>query len=146
MMAAVRSKDTKLELAFRRRLFGMGFRFRLHQKDLPGTPDLVFPKYSAVVFIHGCYWHYHGCHLSGLPQTRRAWWKQKLTGNWKRDKVNHKQLKVMGWRILTIWECSFRRAGVNREMQLDSLAQTARAFLLSNKLDQEIPRKNVEQT
>src|SRR5438876_2135260 len=140
MMSAVRSKDTKLELAFRRRLFAMGFRFRLHRKELPGTPDMVFPKYSAVIFVHGCYWHQHGCHLSGLPRTRRAWWRKKLTGNWERDITNHHELARLGWRILTIWECSFRKTGINREHMLDVLAERARDFLWSNKRHLEIPR------
>lgn len=138
-MSAVRSKDTKLELAFRRRLFAMGFRFRLHRKDLPGTPDLVFPKYSAIIFIHGCYWHYHGCHLSGLPQTRRAWWRTKLKGNSQRDKNNLEQLKNMGWRILIIWECSFRKGGVDREQRLDGLAVKVSKFLCSKRRYHEIP-------
>jgi DNA mismatch endonuclease (patch repair protein) len=140
MMSAVRSKNTKLELAFRQRLFAMGFRFRLHRRGLPGTPDMVFPKYSAVIFIHGCYWHQHGCHLSTLPQTRRAWWRKKLNGNRQRDQKNGEQLKQMGWRIMTIWECSFRRPGIDREKELDTLAGKAQDFLLSNKRLVEIPR------
>src|SRR5436189_3109779 len=100
MMSAVRSKNTKLELAFRRRLFAMGFRFRLHKKGLPGTPDMVFPKYSAIIFIHGCFWHHHGCYLSALPRTRRSWWAEKLKGNWLRDRANSDQLRRMGWRVL----------------------------------------------
>jgi DNA mismatch endonuclease (patch repair protein) len=144
-MSAVRSKDTKLELAFRRRLFAMGLRFRLHRKGLPGTPDMVFPKYSTAIFIHGCYWHRHGCHLSGLPQTRRAWWRKKLGGNWQRDKNNRYQLMSMGWRVLTIWECSFRKAGLDRERMLDTLALKAREFLWSNKPHLEIPRTRFDQ-
>jgi len=139
-MSAVRAKNTRPELAFRRRLFAMGFRFRLHRKGLPGTPDMIFPKYSAIIFVHGCFWHHHGCHLSELPQTRRAWWREKLRGNWQRDKNNCQQLKRMGWRTMTIWECSFRRAGINREHMLDTLADKASAFLLSNKRFVEIPR------
>lgn len=133
MMSAVRSKDTKLELAFRRRLFAMGFRFRLHRKGLPGTPDMVFPKYSAVIFIHGCYWHQHSCHLSALPQTRRAWWRKKLMGNRMRDEKNLEELQRLGWRVLTIWECSFRSTGLNREHMLDVMARRAQVFLLSKR-------------
>ena len=141
MMSAVRAKNTKLELAFRRRLFAMGLRYRLHQKGLPGTPDMVFPKYSAIIFIHSCFWHHHGCHLSKLPQTRRAWWREKLKGNWLRDRRNTDQLTGMGWRIMTIWECSFRRSGLNREQKLDRLSHKAHDFLLSNKRSVEIPRR-----
>jgi DNA mismatch endonuclease (patch repair protein) len=138
-MSAVRSKNTKPEMAFRRRLFAMGFRFRLHRKGLPGTPDMIFPKHSAVIFIHGCYWHQHGCHLSDLPQTRRAWWRAKLTGNRLRDEKNCQELKHLGWRVLTIWECSFRKAGINRERKLDALAAQASGFLLSRKRNLHIP-------
>jgi DNA mismatch endonuclease (patch repair protein) len=141
MMAAVRAKNTRLELAFRRRLFAMGFRFRLHRKSLPGKPDMIFPKHSAIILIHGCFWHYHGCHLSQLPQTRRRWWREKLEGNSERDKTVLCQLKCLGWRILTIWECSFRRPGTDRELALDSLALRARDFLLSDKRSLQIPRR-----
>jgi len=141
MMSAVRSRNTKLELAFRRRLFAMGFRFRLHRKGLPGTPDMIFPKYSAIIFVHGCFWHHHGCHLSELPRTRRAWWREKLQGNRLRDRKSSDQLKRMGWRIMTIWECSFRRPGMDREQKLDTLADKANDFLLSNKRFVEIPRR-----
>lgn len=140
MMSAVRSKNTKLELAFRRRLFAKGFRFRLYRKELPGTPDMVFPKHSAVIFIHSCFWHYHGCHLSDLPQTRREWWREKLESNWLRDRMVYRQLRRMGWRVLTIWECSFRKKALNRERALDSLAERAQDFLFSNKQSLSLPR------
>ena len=140
-MSAVRSKNTKLELAFRRRLFAMGFRFRLHRKGLPGTPDMVFPKHSAVIFIHSCFWHYHGCHLSDLPQTRREWWREKLESNWLRDQMVYRNLRRMGWRVLTIWECSFRRKGLNREQALDSLSERAQDFLCSDKQSLALPRR-----
>ncbi len=142
MMSAVRSKNTTLELGFRRRLFAMGFRFRLHLKNLPGKPDMVFAKHSAVIFIHSCFWHHHGCHLSELPQTRREWWQEKLEGNWNRDRKVHRELRHMGWRVMTIWECSFRQTGVNRERMLDRLAINAGDFLRSTKHTLEIPRQN----
>lgn len=140
-MSAVRAKNTKLELAFRRRLFAMGFRFRLHRRGLPGTPDLVFPKHSAIIFIHGCFWHYHGCHLSELPQTRRAWWEEKLESNRRRDKAGCHQLKRMGWRVMSIWECSFRKKGIDRNSALDSLAERASDFLLSDERSLALPRR-----
>lgn len=139
-MSAVRAKDTKPELAFRRRLFSMGFRFRLHRKDLPGTPDIIFPKHSAIIFIHGCFWHCHGCRRSALPRTRRRWWREKLEGNWKRDRKAVSQLKQMGWRVMTIWECSFRGPGINRERALDALALRASEFLVSGRRFLAIPR------
>lgn len=141
MMSAVRAKDTKLEWAFRRRLFAMGFRFRLHRRNLPGTPDMTFSRYLAIIFINGCFWHHHGCHLSELPRTRRAWWAEKLEGNYRRDKSNRQQLRRMGWRVLTIWECSFRNVGLDREPTLDKLAGMASDFLLSDKRCLQIPRR-----
>ena len=139
MMSAVRAKNTKLELAFRHRLFAMGFRFKLHRRNLPGTPDMIFPKHSAVIFIHGCFWHHHRCHLSGLPKTRRAWWRKKLEGNRERDRKVGCELTDMGWRALTIWECSFRRSGTDRERALDALAVRASKFLISGRRSMEIP-------
>lgn len=141
MMASVRAKNTALELAFRRRLFALGFRFRLHRSDLPGTPDLVFARYGAAMFVHGCFWHYHGCHLSQLPQTRARWWKEKLEANRRRDQTVVARLRKLGWRVLTIWECSFRRPGVSREKELDALALEAGAFLHSGSERLTIPRK-----
>jgi len=140
-MSAVRAKNTKLELAFRTRLFAMGFRFRLHRKGLPGTPDMIFPKYAAIIFVNGCFWHHHGCHLSELPQTRREWWREKLEGNWKRDRKVLSQLRRMGWRVMTIWECSFRKPGINREEALDSLADRASDFLFSYDRFLALPRR-----
>lgn len=104
-MSRIRSKDTKPELLIRKALFAKGFRYRLHQKNLPGRPDLVFSKYKAVIFINGCFWHYHGCHLSKLPSTRRDWWKSKLEGNRSRDQNNREKLLASGWKILIVWEC-----------------------------------------
>ena len=140
MMSSVRAKNTRLELEIRSRLFAMGFRFRLHRRDLPGTPDLVFRKYRSVVFIHGCFWHYHGCHLSSVPETRRSWWKTKLEGNAKRDAASVTKLQNLGWRILTIWECGFRRAGTNRTKALDDISVQAADFLKSDRQFLEIPQ------
>lgn len=109
MMAAIRSKDTKPELALRRCLFGLGYRYRLHQRDLPGRPDMVFLKHRAVVFVNGCFWHHHECWDVKMPTTRRAWWRKKLEGNRKRDVAALKALQDLGWRTLVVWECSIRR-------------------------------------
>ena len=133
MMSSVRAKDTKLELEVRRRLFAMGFRYRLHRKSLPGTPDMVFPKYRAVLFVNGCFWHHHGCHLSTLPNTRRSWWKKKLEGNRKRDSKVVSDLKDIGWRILVIWECGFRKPKTDRVKALNRIAGRAGSFLKSER-------------
>lgn len=139
MMSSVRAKNTMVELEIRRRLFAMGFRYRLHRKDLPGTPDMVFQKYRSVIFIHGCFWHYHGCHLSSIPETRRAWWKTKLEDTARRDSMSVSELQKLGWRILTIWECGFRKPGINRTEALDSISKQAADFLNSNKKQLQIP-------
>ncbi|RLB29196.1 MAG: very short patch repair endonuclease [Deltaproteobacteria bacterium] len=110
-MSRIKNKDTKPELLIRKALFSEGFRYRLHRKDLPGKPDMVFPKYRAVIFVNGCFFHYHDCRLFKMPQTRRSWWKKKLTGNRIRDQKNITALLNSGWRVLTIWECSWRGKG-----------------------------------
>jgi DNA mismatch endonuclease (patch repair protein) len=140
MMSSVRAKDTRLELEVRRRLFFKGFRYRLHEKDLPGTPDMVLSKYQSVVFVHGCFWHYHGCHLSSIPRTRRSWWKKKLEANAKRDAGALSELLNLGWRVLVIWECGFRKPKTNRAEALDAAANLATGFLKSNRKLLEIPR------
>lgn len=105
-MALVRAKDTKPELLVRRLVHGMGYRYRLHRRDLPGTPDLVFPGRSKVIFIHGCFWHRHaGCALARLPKSRGDFWLPKLTANAERDARNVRALRQLGWSVLTIWEC-----------------------------------------
>lgn len=105
-MALVRAKDTKPELLVRRLVHGMGYRYRLHRRDLPGTPDLVFPGRAKVIFIHGCFWHRHaGCALARLPKSRGDFWLPKLTANAERDARNVRALRRLGWSVLTIWEC-----------------------------------------
>lgn len=139
MMSSVRAKDTRLELEIRRHLFNMGFRYRLHVKDLPGTPDMVLPGYRSVVLLHGCFWHYHGCHLSSIPGTRSAWWKKKLEENARRDSQAVSELRKLGWRVLTIWECSVRKPKTNRAKALDIIATHAKDFLKSKRRLLEIP-------
>lgn len=106
LMSRVRAKDSVPELALRRLVHGMGFRYRLHGRDLPGNPDLVFPARNAVIFMHGCFWHRHAnCRRARMPKTRIAFWTEKLEGNRRRDRRNHRKLRVMGWRVLVVWEC-----------------------------------------
>ncbi|CAG0903564.1 unnamed protein product [Cyprideis torosa] len=107
-MAAIRGKDTKPELVIRKGLHKAGFRYRLHDKKLPGKPDLVFPRYQAVLFINGCFWHLHDCHLFKWPKTRSEFWSDKIKKNVARDQVNIAQLKASGWRVGIIWECSLK--------------------------------------
>jgi len=128
-MSRIRGKDTKPEMLIRRGLHARGLRYRLHDRSLPGRPDLVFPKYSTVVFIHGCFWHAHGCSLSKFPQTRQDFWTAKLLANAQRDRQATETLTSAGWRVLIVWECAIRGAGRHNEhehMILDYIANFIR--------------------
>ena len=106
MMSAIGGKDTRPELKVRSYLHSRGFRFRLHAKNLPGRPDLVFPKYRTVVFVHGCFWHRHDdCSLAYHPKTNVDFWEKKFQANVERDLRNLQELEKDGWKVLTIWEC-----------------------------------------
>ena len=116
-MSRVRSADTIPEMFVRRLVHGMGYRYRLHRRDLPGTPDLVFPSKRRVIFVHGCFWHRHpdsGCALARLPKSRLDFWKPKLEGNRERDVKNQRGLRDLGWNVLVIWECQLRDVGMLR--------------------------------
>lgn len=105
-MSRIRSRDTKPEIALRKALHGLGFRFRLHKTDLPGKPDLVLTKYRCVIFVHGCFWHRHpGCKVATTPKSNTAFWVDKFTRNVDRDKRNTRQLEEGGWHVITVWEC-----------------------------------------
>jgi len=108
MMASIRGRDTKPEMIIRKALHATGFRYRLHDRKLPGRPDLVFPGRMAVLFIHGCFWHGHGCHLFRLPGTRTEFWREKITGNVERDAAAARQLHSAGWRVGIVWECALK--------------------------------------
>ena len=110
MMAGIRGKDTKPELALRRSMHALGFRYRLHAKGIPGKPDLVLPKYKAVIFVHGCFWHRHeGCRFATTPVTRSKFWQAKFGSNVARDSAVREVLRAEGWRVATIWECALRK-------------------------------------
>lgn len=111
MMAGIRGKDTRPEISIRKALHALGFRYRLHPKEVPGRPDLVFPKYRAAVFVNGCFWHGHDCPLYRLPGTRRDFWEAKIARNRARDAEVKNLLQKAGWRQLTIWECALRGSG-----------------------------------
>ncbi|HDL01102.1 MAG TPA: DNA mismatch endonuclease Vsr [candidate division Zixibacteria bacterium] len=138
MMSGIRGKNTKAEIEIRKKLFAAGFRYRLHDTRLPGKPDIILPKYKAVIFVHGCFWHAHDCELFKIPSTRTAFWRKKLKGNRNKDEENDKNLKKEGWRILTIWECAFRGAGKNREKQIDRIVEKAVKWLNSKSRYREI--------
>ncbi len=107
-MSGIRGKDTRPEMVLRRGLHTLGFRYRLHDRRLPGRPDLCFPKHRAVIFVNGCFWHGHDCHLFRLPTTRREFWQQKIEGNRERDAATRTALLAGGWRVLTVWECALK--------------------------------------
>lgn len=107
-MSRIRGKDTKPEMQLRRGLHARGFRFRLHCRDLPGRPDLVFPAWRSVVFVHGCFWHAHDCPMCKLPTTRAEFWANKIQKNNDRDARAVAALSERGWRILIVWECALR--------------------------------------
>lgn len=107
-MAGIRGRDTRPEWLIRRALHRLGFRYRLHVRTLPGRPDLVFPGSHAVIFIHGCFWHGHDCQLFKWPKSREQFWREKITGNRRRDTRAVSSLEADGWRVATVWECALR--------------------------------------
>ena len=120
-MQAIRHKNTKPEILVRKALFREGFRYSLHRKDLPGKPDLTLLKHRAVVQIHGCYWHFHGCHLSRIPDTDSDWWLEKFQTTLARDQRNREALVTKGWRVCEVWECALR--GKTRWNMADVVSQ-----------------------
>lgn len=113
IMSKVRGRNTKPEILVRSLLHSLGFRFRLHAKDLPGKPDIVFPSRKAAILVHGCFWHQHsGCRKASIPETRRDFWLAKLQRNVDRDAENVEALGAIGWRVLTVWECETKDTAV----------------------------------
>ena len=135
MMSGIRGKNTKPELLIRRGLHARGLRFRLHCRDIPGNPDLCFRPRRAVVFIHGCFWHAHACHLFKWPSTRVEFWQAKIEGNRTRDAATMERLREQGWRVLTIWECALKGS---KRQPLDHVLDHAEAWLLKGSGDLEI--------
>jgi DNA mismatch endonuclease (patch repair protein) len=119
-MSAIKSKNTKPEITVRKLLHSMGYRFRLHKKDLPGSPDIVLPKYKTVIFVHGCFWHRHqNCKYASNPKTRREFWEKKFKENIERDKKTQEKLKNLGWKTNIVWECEVK----NREILILKLEE-----------------------
>jgi len=108
-MSRIRGKDTMPEIAVRRLVHRLGYRFRLHTRELPGCPDIVLPRHKKVIFVHGCFWHMHKCRYGKvIPQTRKKFWQTKRQANVARDRKNIKELKTLGWKVLVVWECQIR--------------------------------------
>lgn len=126
-MSQIRGKNTKPEVLVRSMLHRMGLRFRIHARGLPGRPDIVLPKYTAVVFVHGCFWHRHrGCKNCTIPTHNRGFWLKKLEGNAKRDVANQHALAQLGWRVIIVWECEVSRADAKTERLADRLKKQLR--------------------
>lgn len=134
-MSGIRGKNTKPELLVRSQLFKAGYRFRLHRKDLPGTPDIVMPGRRIAIFIHGCFWHRHrDCPLARLPKSNAEFWKAKLSGNEQRDQVKYFQLAKLDWRVLVVWECATRH-----QQNIDSLVRSISRWIDSDSTFSELP-------
>jgi DNA mismatch endonuclease (patch repair protein) len=138
MMANIQGKNTKPELTVRKILFSQGFRYRLHRRDLPGVPDIVFPKKKIALFIHGCFWHQHSkCKFAKFPSSNTEFWREKLSKNIERDRKNVNSLIAQGWRVLTIWECETKNLS-----RLVSLEKELITWMNGMELQSEIPRRS----
>lgn len=135
-MSGIRSKDTKPEVAIRKALFALGFRYRLHKPNLPGKPDIVLPKYHATIFVHGCFWHGHKCSLFKWPKSNEAFWRKKIEGNKARDLDTQKRLRDAGWRILVVWECAVRKS---KDKDFEGLLDRIAGWITGNSIQEEIP-------
>jgi len=113
MMSGIRGRNTRIEVAVRKGLFALGYRYRTDVRSLPGRPDIVLPRWNAVVLVHGCFWHAHDCGLCRIPATRPEFWREKLEGNARRDRRNEAALNDAGWRIAIVWECALRGRGAS---------------------------------
>lgn len=122
IMRGSRSRDTKPEKTVRSWLHLQGYRFRKNRKDLPGKPDIVMPRYKLVIFVHGCFWHQHGCKISNRPESNVSFWEEKFRRNKERDARNEQECRAMGWKVLTIWECKVINESFRKSIQ-DVLAQ-----------------------
>ena len=117
-MSRIRAKNTKPEMLVRKFLHSQGFRYTLHNRKLPGKPDIVLPKYKTVIFIHGCFFHVHNCKDFKWPKSQKQFWRKKLEGNVARDLRNKKSIKKLGWRIIHLWECNLRPAKSEKTLSL----------------------------
>ena len=135
VMAKVGSKDTRPELIIRRGLHARGFRYRLHDRKLPGKPDLVFPRYRAVIFVNGCFWHGHGCELYRFPKSNTEYWTKKIAANVTRDRKHLEQLLELGWRVLRVWECALKGKA---RLESDEVLTAASEWIRGCSIDHEL--------
>lgn len=115
IMSKISGKETKPEILVRKFLFANGFRYRKNVKSLPGSPDIVLPKYKTVIFVHGCFWHGHTCKAAKLPETRKEFWTEKILSNVIRDNHNIDDLKSLGWKVITVWQCEMKNKSLREE-------------------------------
>lgn len=124
LMSKVKGKNTLPELAVRKIVHGLGFRFSLHRRDLPGSPDVVLPRLKSAIFVHGCFWHRHAnCQKASMPKTRRAYWDAKFVANVSRDAMNLRDLRKSGWRALVVWQCELKKPS-KLKLRLSRFLQT----------------------
>jgi len=136
IMSSVRNKSTNIEQAVRKALFAKGFRYKINDKTLPGSPDIVLPKYQAVIFVHGCFWHGHTCQHGSIPKSHQKFWRSKIENNMTRDKENITKLVKLNWRVAVVWECSIRgSSSPSFEKNINSIE----AWLKGQSLQIEIP-------
>lgn len=136
LMARIRGRNTKPELILRKALFRLGLRYRLHPRGIPGRPDMLFPRWRAAVFVHGCFWHGHDCRLFKWPKANAQFWETKIRGNVERDRRTLDALIAQNWRVLTVWECSIR--GGDRET-IDNVVRLVSDWLKSGRETTAIP-------
>lgn len=139
-MSAIRGKNTKPELLIRTNLHRLGFRYRLHYSKLPGKPDIVLPKYKAVILVNGCFWHLHSCHLFKWPKNNREFWEKKLLENQERDVQNRKKFGELGWKVLIVWECAIKGRA---KLPLEKLVGTINKWLVHEKESKQISGVNL---
>lgn len=135
-MSGIKGKNTRPEIMIRKALHAAGFRFRLHRKDLPGSPDVVLPKYHAAILVNGCFWHGHDCHLFKWPKTRPEFWRSKIEGNIRRDQRKQAELKQLGWRVCMLWECEIK--GATEERRLETIKRLVE-WILGDSAEAHIP-------
>jgi DNA mismatch endonuclease (patch repair protein) len=137
-MARIKGRNTKPEVLLRKALWQRGFRYRLHDRSLPGTPDLVLPRFRAVVFVHGCFWHWHECALFVVPATNTEFWMGKIGGNRERDRRAFAALRAADWRVCTVWECALRGP---KRADLDTVADRVAGWLRSRQQTLSLPMR-----
>ena len=135
-MAAIKNRNTRPEMLVRSALHRAGFRYRLHVASLPGKPDLVFPRYKAVIFVQGCFWHQHQCPMFHWPKTRTEWWRQKISTNRVHDEVVQDKLRELGWRVMLVWECALK--GKNK-LTSEQITQRVASWLRHGSSFNELP-------